>query len=374
MSFSADDHRFMARAIELAAKGRFTTSPNPNVGAVLVHDGVVVGEGYHHQAGGPHAEVVALQQAAELARGADCYVTLEPCSHYGRTPPCAEALIKAGVRRVVMAMQDPNPQVAGRGVALLQAAGIQVQSGLMASSARALNAGFLSRMEQQRPFVRLKLAASLDGKTALRNGASQWITSKEARADVQWQRAQSCAVLSTAETVLRDGARLTLRPEQASAAITPLQDGSYRQPLRIVLDRQQRLTGNEPLFQQAGPIVLVYPAGSAALAPAGARTLLVPCSEDGYFELAALMLALAQDGINSIWVEAGARLAGSLMRAQLVDEFWLYQAPKLLGNQARGLVDGPEFTDLTQAYALQWQDIRQLGPDVRFIATVQGRG
>lgn len=373
MSFSVDDHRFMARAIELARKGRFTTSPNPNVGAVLVKSGQVVGEGYHHQAGGPHAEVVALQQAAEQARGADCYVTLEPCSHYGRTPPCAEALIQAGVRRVVMAMQDPNPQVAGRGAALLQAAGIKVQSGLMAASARALNPGFLTRMEQQRPFVRLKLAASLDGKTALNNGASQWITSKEARADVQLQRAQSCAVLSTAETVLRDDARLSLRPEQALSPISPLQNGDYRQPVRLVLDRRQRLNGNEALFAQPGKLVLVYPEGCTQQAPAGAEILHAPCSQQ-QFDLPALLQLLAQQHINTLWVEAGARLAGSLLQASLVDEFWLYQAPKILGHQARGLVHLTELTNVNDAIALSWQDIRQLGPDLRFIATLHGRG
>ncbi|SEA90628.1 bifunctional diaminohydroxyphosphoribosylaminopyrimidine deaminase/5-amino-6-(5-phosphoribosylamino)uracil reductase RibD [Alkalimonas amylolytica] len=371
MSFSADDHRFMARAIELARKGRFTTSPNPNVGAVLVRHGQIVGEGYHHQAGGPHAEVVALRHAAELARDADCFVTLEPCSHYGRTPPCAEALIKAGVRRVVMAMQDPNPQVAGRGAALLKAAGIEVQSGLMIESARSLNPGFLSRMEQQRPFVRLKLAASLDGKTALNNGASQWITSKEARADVQLQRAQSCAVLSTAETVLRDDARLSVRPEQALSSISPLQDGHYRQPVRVVLDRRQRLTGKEALFALPGKLILVYPAGSKLSAPAGADVLYVPSLQREQFDLQVLMRELARQHINTLWVEAGARLAGSLLQAKLVDEFWLYQAPIILGHQARGLVAIAELTQLNEGIALSWQDIRQLGPDIRFIATLQ---
>ncbi|MCC5825800.1 bifunctional diaminohydroxyphosphoribosylaminopyrimidine deaminase/5-amino-6-(5-phosphoribosylamino)uracil reductase RibD [Alkalimonas sp.] len=371
MSFSADDHRFMARAIELARKGRFTTSPNPNVGAVLVHHGQIVGEGYHHQAGGPHAEVVALRQAGELARGADCFVTLEPCSHYGRTPPCAEALIEAGVRRVVMAMQDPNPQVAGRGATLLKAAGIEVQSGLMTESARLLNPGFLTRMEQQRPFVRLKLAASLDGKTALNNGVSQWITSKEARADVQLQRAQSCAVLSTAETVLRDDARLSVRPEQALSSISPLQDGHYRQPVRVVLDRRQRLTGKEALFALPGKLILVYPEDSKLSAPAGADVLYVPSLKREQFDLQILMRELAQQHINALWVEAGARLAGSLLQANLVDEFWLYQAPIILGHHARGLVAIAELTQLNDGIALSWQDIRQLGPDIRFIATLQ---
>ncbi|MDP4529679.1 bifunctional diaminohydroxyphosphoribosylaminopyrimidine deaminase/5-amino-6-(5-phosphoribosylamino)uracil reductase RibD [Alkalimonas delamerensis] len=370
MSFSAQDNRFMARAIELAALGRYTTSPNPNVGAVLVQQGQIVGEGYHHQAGGPHAEVVALRQAGDQARGADCYVTLEPCSHVGRTPPCAEALVQAGVRRVIIAMQDPNPQVAGRGVAILTAAGIVVELGLMADCARALNPGFLSRMERQRPFVRLKLAASLDGKTALRNGASQWITSEAARADVQLQRAQCCAVLSTAATVLADGARLGVRPEQACQPITKLHDGKVRQPVRVVLDRQQRLTGQEPLFAQSGPIVLVYPQSSSHQPPAGATALRLPCTAAG-FELPALMAALAEQQLNLLWVEAGAGLAGSLLQAGLVDELWLYQAARILGDQARSLVSMPELTSLQQAIELRWQDVRLLGTDLRLIAGLE---
>lgn len=371
MNWSSLDAQFMAQAIQLAAKGRYTTTPNPNVGCVIVKQDKVVGQGYHHQAGGPHAEVMALRQAGEQSRGATCYVTLEPCSHFGRTPPCAQALIDAGVIKVVMAMQDPNPAVAGSGAQMLQAAGIEVVSGLMADAARALNPGFLSRMERGRPLVRLKLAASLDGKTALANGKSQWITSVEARADVQHFRALSCAVLSTAETVLQDQARLTLRAEQANHPVSPMQDGEWRQPVRVILDARQRLTGNEPLFQQAGDILLVYPAGSTATAPDHAKTCYAELGSDGYFDLMAVFAALKDCAFNSLWVEAGARLAGSLLQSGLVDELVLYQAATLLGHHSRSLVDVPELTDLTQAIELSWQDIRHVGPDLRLIARVQ---
>lgn len=368
MSEAARDAHYMAHAIRLAAKGRYTTTPNPNVGCVLVKHDKVVGQGYHHQAGSPHAEVMALRDAGEHSHGATCYVTLEPCSHFGRTPPCAQALIHAGVGKVVMAMQDPNPAVAGKGAKMLQAAGIEVVSGLMADAARALNPGFLTRMEQGRPLVRVKLAASLDGKTALANGTSQWISSAEARADVQHFRALSCAVLSTAETVLQDQARLTLRVEQVNQPISPLSNGEWRQPVRVILDARQRLTGAEPLFQQAGDIILLYPEGSHTKAPAGAQTRYAACDVRGYFDLASVMTALQDCSLNSIWVEAGARLAGSLLRAGLVDELVLYQAAKLLGSDSRSLVDMDALTDLSQAIELTWLDIRQLGPDLRVIA------
>ncbi|MCH8536889.1 MAG: bifunctional diaminohydroxyphosphoribosylaminopyrimidine deaminase/5-amino-6-(5-phosphoribosylamino)uracil reductase RibD [Alkalimonas sp.] len=364
----------MAQAIQLAAKGRYTTTPNPNVGCVMVKHDKVIGQGYHHQAGGPHAEVMALREAGEHSRGATCYVTLEPCSHFGRTPPCAQALIDAKVAKVVMAMQDPNPAVAGKGAKMLQAAGIEVVSGFMADAARALNPGFLTRMEQGRPLVRVKLAASLDGKTALANGKSQWISSGEARADVQHFRALSCAVLSTAETVLQDQARLTLRAEQANQPISPLHNGAFRQPVRVILDARQRLTGNEALFQQSGDILLVYPAGCTASAPGAARALYAERDQDGYFQLSSVFAALREYAFNSIWVEAGARLAGSLLQAGLVDELVLYQAAKLLGSDSRSLVDMAVLTDLSQAIELTWQDIRQLGPDLRIIAQPHVQG
>ncbi|WP_033425364.1 bifunctional diaminohydroxyphosphoribosylaminopyrimidine deaminase/5-amino-6-(5-phosphoribosylamino)uracil reductase RibD [Arsukibacterium perlucidum] len=363
------DHDFMTRALQLAAKGRFTTDPNPNVGAVMVNNGKVVGEGYHHQAGQGHAEVYALAEAGGQARSATCYVTLEPCSHFGRTPPCAEALIAAGVSRVVIAMLDPNPLVAGKGVALLEQAGIKVESGLMEVEARALNRGFLSAMERQRPWLRLKLAASIDGRTALANGQSKWITSPAARADVQLHRAQSSAVLSTASTVLADNARLTVRQPADATPITTLNNGELRQPLRIILDRRQQLTGSEPLFSLAGPILLcIAPDKPQRQMPWQVEQQAVPLSNDGYFDLAALLKLLAARQVRSIWVEAGATLAGSLLQQQLVDEFILYQAPVLLGPQARAMAELPELKALSQANRFEFNDICRLGPDLRLTA------
>lgn len=374
MSFSQADYAFMRRALALAAQGRFTTDPNPNVGALVVKDGQVLGEGFHQQAGGPHAEVFALQQAGSAARGATCYVTLEPCAHYGRTPPCAEALVKAGVARVVIAMLDPNPLVAGKGVAILQQAGISVEHGLLTAEARALNPGFLSRMERQRPYLYLKMAASLDGRTALANGQSQWLTSDAARADVQLWRAQVSAILSTASTVLADAARLTVRQSSDASAelIRPLADGSLRQPLRVILDRQQRLTGSEPLFHQGGPVLLCYAADAAprklAVTRVTVEQLPLALSADGQLDLAQLLTLLSARQINSLWTEAGAILAGSLLTAGLVDELLLYQAPLLLGEQGRPLAVLGDFQQLAQTPKLALNEVISLGPDLRIRA------
>lgn len=374
MSFSVADSAFMAEAIRLARLGQYTTSPNPNVGAVIVKNDRIVGRGYHRQAGQSHAEVYALQEAGTQAEGATCYVTLEPCSHYGRTPPCAEALIKAGVKRVVVAMLDPNPLVSGKGIAMLRAAGIRVESGLQQHDARALNQGFLSRMERQRPYVRLKLAASLDGRTALSNGKSQWLTGPQARADVQQFRARSCAILSTATTVLADQARLTLRPEQLLQAVPALSDGSLRQPKRVILDRQQKLTGNEPLFLQGSDVIVCVPSlDKLSSLPQIARQLVCPLQQQ-QFDLPALLQTLAvKEQINELWIESGPTLAGALLQAGLVDELIVYVAPKLLGDSAMPLTILPQFTELAQVTQLQWQDIRQVGPDLRLTATVQER-
>ncbi len=380
MQFSTSDHQFMQRALELAALGRFTTSPNPNVGAVVVKDGVIVGEGYHQQAGGPHAEVFALRQAGEKAKGSTCYVTLEPCSHYGRTPPCALALIDAGVSRVVLAMTDPNPQVSGRGIALLQNAGIEVVSGLLENEARALNPGFLHKMLHQRPYVQLKLAASIDGRTALKNGASKWLTGSQARHDVQLLRAQSCAILSTAETVLCDAALLNVRAPE----VTPLENGSIRQPLRIILDRHCRLTGQEPLFLQGGDIILLHQAQAKEddhwpslqlpeSAPLKVQRHALPLAADGRFDLNAVIAFIATLPVNILWVEAGAKLASSLWQQQLIDELVLYQAPVLLGPDARPMLEFTELTEMNQAPRLNWFDIQQLGVDLRLRAKVKGQ-
>lgn len=372
MLFAAADKQYMAEAIALAAKGRFTTDPNPNVGALIVKEQQVIGRGYHQQAGQSHAEVYALAEAGTHAVGATCYVTLEPCAHYGRTPPCAEALVKAGVVRVVIAMLDPNPLVAGKGVAILEGAGIEVLTGVLEAEARALNPGFLSRMERKRPFVWLKMAASLDGRTALANGASQWLTSAGARADVQLFRAQSSAILSTANTVLADTASLTVRqvPQQV---ISPLANGSLRQPLRIILDSKQRLTGTEPLFSQGGPVLICYAKGQLTkllpdtAVPVAQYALAV--DKAGKLDLTALLTELNHRQINSIWTEAGSTLAGELILQGLADELLIYQAPLLLGEQAQPLAKLGNYQQLQQVPQLSIQDVATVGPDLRIRAT-----
>ena len=369
MSFTELDHQYMARAIELAYQGRFTTAPNPNVGSVIVRDGEIVGEGFHRQAGGPHAEVFALRQAEHLASGATCYVTLEPCSHYGRTGPCALALVNAGVKKVIVAMLDPNPLVAGRGIQILQDAGIEVQVGLLEEQARALNPGFLSRMERQKPYVRLKLATSLDGRIALSNGKSQWISSVESRSDVQLMRAQAHAILSTSTTVLADNARLTVRSE--GLAIPSLDDGSVRQPIRVILDRSLKLTGQELLFSQNGPIVLVHDKQfKPAFEHPHLRFIALDADESG-LHLNELMPVLAAENINDLWVEAGAVLAGSLWQAGLVDELIVYQAPVLLGDKAKAMLQLPDYSELCEAQQFVWTSVQTLGPDLKLTARLE---
>ena len=346
--FSDTDRDMMRRALTLAAEGRFSTSPNPRVGCIIAHGGQIVGQGFHLKAGGPHAEVHALRQAGENARGATAYVTLEPCSHYGRTPPCAEALIQAGVSRVVAAIADPNPQVAGKGLAMLSAAGIRTESGLLETEARELNRGFLSRIERGRPFVRLKCAASLDGKTALSDGLSQWITGEAARHDVQILRAESCAVLTGIGTVLADDPQLNVRAFP-----------TLRHPLRIVLDSRLRLPPTAKLLADPeSPVLLLtavppkkYPAALAAVPHLDILT--VPAT-DGRISLPAALPLLAERGIGELLVEAGATLCGAFLQAGLADAIVLYQAGKILGGNARSLFDLPENPAALQQPA-SWQ-------------------
>jgi len=346
--FSDTDRDMMRRALILAAEGRFSTSPNPRVGCIIAHGDQIVGQGFHLKAGGPHAEVHALRQAGENARGATAYVTLEPCSHYGRTPPCAEALIQAGVSRVVAAIADPNPQVAGKGLAMLSAAGIRTESGLLETEARELNRGFLSRIERGRPFVRLKCAASLDGKTALSDGLSQWITGEAARHDVQILRAESCAVLTGIGTVLADDPQLNVRAFP-----------TLRQPLRIVLDSRLRLPPTAKLLADPeSPVLLLtavppekYPAALTAVPHLDILT--VPAA-DGRISLPAALTLLAERGIGELLVEAGATLCGAFLQAGLADEIVLYQAGKILGGNARSLFDLPENPAALQQPA-SWQ-------------------
>lgn len=359
------DEKYMARAFELARLGRFTTTPNPNVGCVIVRDGEIVGEGYHIKAGGPHAEVHALRMAGEKAQGATAYVTLEPCSHHGRTPPCADALIAAGVARVVASMQDPNPEVAGRGLYRLQQTGIEVSHGLMHSEAEAINLGFLKRMRTGFPYVQLKMAASLDGRTAMASGESQWITSAAARADVQRFRAQSSAILSSSATVLADDPSLNVRWDQLDSdtqRIYPQE--SLRQPLRIVIDSQNRVTPRHKMVNQPGDTWLARLAADEQTWPESTEQWVVP-GRDNRVDLVLLMMQLAKRQINSIWVEAGAELAGALLQAGLVDELIVYMAPKLLGENGRALCVLPGLQSLSDAPQFTLSDVRQVGTDLR---------
>ena len=358
------DELYMARALKLAARGRFTTHPNPNVGCVIVKDGQIVGEGFHYRAGEPHAEVHALRMAGEKAQGATAYVTLEPCSHHGRTPPCCEALIAAGVSRVVAAMQDPNPQVAGRGLYRLQQEGVDVSHGLMMNEAEALNKGFLKRMRTGFPWIQLKMGASLDGRTAMASGESQWITSPQARRDVQRLRAQNHAILTSSATVLADDPALTVRWDELNAdtqALYPQE--KLRQPLRIVIDSQNRVTPQHRIVEQAGETLFARTREDERQWPENVRTLLVP-EHNGRLDLVVLMMLLGKQQINSIWVEAGSTLAGALLEAGLVDELIIYIAPKLLGSDARGLCVLPGLEKLEQAPHFKFNEIRHVGPDI----------
>jgi diaminohydroxyphosphoribosylaminopyrimidine deaminase/5-amino-6-(5-phosphoribosylamino)uracil reductase len=354
MSFTALDHAMMGRALQLAERGLWTTTPNPRVGCVIVKAGKVVGEGWHERAGEPHAEVHALRAADERASGATAYVSLEPCSHHGRTPPCAEALIAAGVARVVAAMPDPNPRVAGRGLSMLAAAGIDTASGLLEAEAEELNIGFVSRMRRGRPWVRLKMAASLDGKTALLNGESQWITSPQARADGHRWRARACAILTGSGTVLADDPGLTVRAVETE-----------RQPLRVVVDSRLQTPANAKVL--AGGALLASVSAdlpqASALRAAGAEILVLP-GADGRVDLAALLEKLAERGCNEIHVEAGAGLNGALLRAGLVDELIAYLAPCLLGDQAQGVCQWPALTTLSEQKKLDLIDVRKIGADI----------
>ncbi|WP_236179974.1 bifunctional diaminohydroxyphosphoribosylaminopyrimidine deaminase/5-amino-6-(5-phosphoribosylamino)uracil reductase RibD [Pseudomonas mosselii] len=360
------DAHYMARAVELARKGLYSTHPNPRVGCVIVRDGEVVGEGWHVRAGEPHAEVHALRQAGERARGACAYVTLEPCSHHGRTPPCADALVKAGVARVVAAMQDPNPQVAGNGLQRLREAGIEVASGVLEAEARALNPGFLKRMVQGLPFVRAKLAMSLDGRTAMASGESQWITGPAARAAVQRLRARSSVVLTSAESVLFDQARMTVRGEELGLddALTTL--ALSRPPLRVLVDGRLRLPLDAPFFQ-AGPALVVTAAGEdPRYAAAGHELINLPGSE-GRVDLPALLRTLAGRGVNEILLEAGAGLVGAFARQGLVDEYQLFVAGTFLGSDARPLLDWP-LSKMSEAPRLKITEMRAVGDDWRVTA------
>ncbi len=357
--FSPADEHYMARSLRLAARGLFTTTPNPRVGCVIVRDGAVVGEGFHERAGEPHAEAHALRAAGSRAAGATVYLTLEPCSHHGRTPPCADALVAAGVKRVVAAMGDPNPRVAGEGFARLRAAGVEVATGLLEDEARELNVGFVARMTRGRPWTRLKVAASLDGKTALGDGTSQWITGEAARADGHRLRARACAVLTGIGTVKADDPRLTVRAVDTT-----------RQPLRVLIDSRLEVAPRARIFDGGG--VLVFAAVEdrariAALRDRGAEVAVLPDAA-GKTALGEVMRELARRELNEVHVEAGFKLNGSLVAAGVVDELVVYLAPSLIGEGGQGMFNLPAIAALAQRRRLAWRDVQRLGDDLRFVA------
>lgn len=358
------DEQHMARALQLAEHGLTTTMPNPRVGCVIASEEEVIAEGWHERAGEPHAEVHALRRAGTRAHGATAYVTLEPCSHFGRTPPCCDALVKAGIRRVVAAMQDPNPNVAGRGFERLRAAGIEVVVGLLEARARTLNEGFISRMERGRPWLRIKAASSLDGRTALANGQSQWITCDDARADAQHWRARSCAILTGIGTVLADNPRLTVRGvHRIGQPLRVIVDSTLRTPLdAAVLDEGHALIATAvtdenrfELFRQQGVEVISLPDGQNRV------------------DLPRLMLELGARGLNEVLTEAGAVLNGALIASGCADSLLLYLAPCLLGIDARGMFSLPQLTDLQHSRQLHIQQITPIGNDLRILAQFGGR-
>jgi diaminohydroxyphosphoribosylaminopyrimidine deaminase/5-amino-6-(5-phosphoribosylamino)uracil reductase len=374
--FTAEDQRHMARAVQLAWRGLYTTDPNPRVGCVIVCEGEVVGEGWHERAGGPHAEVHALRSAGARTRGATVYVTLEPCAHHGRTPPCAEALVSAGVTRVVVAMEDPNPLVAGAGLRRLAAGGVTVQTGLLREEALAVNPGFFSRMTRGRPYVRSKLAMSLDGRTAMASGESKWITGPDARRDVQRLRARSSAILTGISTVLADDPALTVRAQDIGEQ-TP--DGGWRQPLRVVLDPRLSTPPGARLLRAEGRTLIATCCEddevAEMLADTRAEVIRFPGNGDA-LRLAALLEYLArQESCNEALVETGATLSGAFLREGLIDELVVYVAPRVLGSEARGLFHLPGLDRMQDGLGLEIADVRAVGRDWRITARpAAGRG
>ena len=355
--FSATDHLLMARALRLAGRGAFTTRPNPMVGCVLAHGEEVVGEGWHQRAGEAHAETLALREAGDRAKGATAYVTLEPCAHTGSTPPCADALVAAGVSRVVAAMRDPFPKVDGAGFERLAAAGIEVASGLMEKHARELNRGYLSRMVRGRPWVRVKLATSIDGRSALASGESKWISGEASRLDVQHWRARSGAILTGAGTVLADDPQLTVRLGD---------DTPFVPPLRVVLDAGLATIARGRVREGDAPTLYIHAPNTKLSRGIQAELATAPV-QGGRFDLHQVLRLLAERGINEVQVESGATLAAAFLEAGLVDELLLYVAPVLLGSKARPLFDGLNIQSMADRMELDIVDTRQLGEDIRVL-------
>jgi len=368
----ASDQYYMAYALRLAEKGLWSTDPNPRVGCVIVNENKIVGEGWHQMAGEPHAEIHALQMAKEKAAGATCYVTLEPCCHQGRTPPCTEALIKAGIKRVVIAMTDPNPLVCNKGVEQLSKAGIVVDTGILSHEAEQLNPGFLMRMRHNRPYIRCKMAMSLDGRTAMASGESRWITSQEARRDVQYLRARSSAIMTGVGTVLSDDPRLTVRetqlPTHSSAEPVVIQ-----QPLRVIVDTHLSMPIEAQMLSLPGKTVIFTTNNNhklkEILEETGARVIYLPAGMEQKVDLTALCCYLAQeDEINELLMESGVTLSGSMLRAGLIDEIVIYMAPLLMGDKARGLFHLPDIEQLHEGVRLNITEIRAIGCDWRITA------
>jgi diaminohydroxyphosphoribosylaminopyrimidine deaminase/5-amino-6-(5-phosphoribosylamino)uracil reductase len=362
MSFSAADHQYMSRALQLAKKGIYTTAPNPNVGCVLVKDGEVIGEGWHEKYGEAHAEINALKQAGKKAEGATAYVTLEPCCHQGKTPPCADALIKAKIKRVVAAMIDPHTKVAGKGLEQLESAGIFVERGLLEEQAKALNLGFIKRMQKRLPYVRCKLAMSLDGRTAMASGESKWITSAAAREDVQLLRAKSNAILTGVGTVLADDPSMTVRL-----------DGIDSQPLRVVVDTHLSMSPNAKMLKEKGKTILMTCSAAEhiaqALKSAGADIHMMPyCNSN--VDLKSVLQQLSDMHINDVLLETGATLSGAMLQAGLIDELIIYMAPVLMGNDARGLFSLPGMETMQDKIELEIIDQRIVGQDIRITAKI----
>jgi diaminohydroxyphosphoribosylaminopyrimidine deaminase/5-amino-6-(5-phosphoribosylamino)uracil reductase len=362
--FTPEDAGFMARAIELARRGLNTTDPNPRVGCVIVKDGRVIGEGWHHQAGEPHAEVLALQAAGTDAWDATVFVSLEPCSHHGRTPPCSQALIEAGVHRVVAAMEDPNPKVAGSGLRQLHKAGIVTDAGLLDSAAEALNPGFCLRMRTGRPLIRSKLAMSLDGRTALASGESRWITSEEARRDVHRWRARSSAIVTGIDTVLADDPELTARLNE--------DDGTVLQPVRVILDSRLRFPATARMAGLPGrTVILTTQPASPFHEHSGVELVVLPEGPEGRLDLPSVVAWLGQQDFNEILFEAGPTLNGALLRSGLVDEWIIYMAPIILGDGGRGLFHLPELRRMADRHAMSLAELRRVGPDIRMQLTAR---
>ena len=371
-----EDEHWMSRAIELAQSGLYTTHPNPRVGCVIVKDDEVVGEGFHFRAGEPHAEVHALRDAGDKAQGATAYVTLEPCSHYGRTPPCCDALIAAGVSRVVAAMQDPNPEVAGRGLTRIEQAGISVASGVLEEEARLLNPGFLKRMETGLPYVRVKQAMSLDGRTAMASGESKWITGSEARSDVQRLRAMSDAIITGVDSILHDDSSLTLRKDELGLASELADQVIKHQPLRVVLDSQLRIPETAKILGLEGESIVICLDSSdqekrQRLQAKGVTVWTQPVAsslESNKLDLNQVLNDLVeQRSINEVLVEAGASLSASFINESLVDECWTYIAPKLMGSSARPLLN-LSFDAMAEAIPMSFDDVSVVGDDIRVIS------